>query len=134
MALAPKRQTASKARPLARFQVKRVYEPREASDGFRVLVDRLWARGISKEKAHIDLWLKDVAPSDALRRFIHADPEEWKSFVAHYRRELAKEPAKSGVALLRAKAREGAVTLLYGSRNEAHNNATVLKGWLERAR
>ncbi len=132
MAVASKRRKASKAR--ARFQVKRVYEPHDASDGFRVLVDRLWARGISKEKARIDLWLKDVAPSDALRRFIHGDPEEWKTFVAHYRRELAKEPAKSGVALLRKKAREGTVTLLYGSRNEEHNNATVLKAWLERAR
>ncbi len=134
MVLASKRRKAAESRPRARFQVKRVYEPHDISDGFRVLVDRLWARGISKEKAHIDLWLKDVAPSDALRRFIHADPEEWRTFVAHYRRELAKEPAKSGVALLRKKAREGTVTLLYGTRNEERNNATVLKAWLERAR
>jgi uncharacterized protein YeaO (DUF488 family) len=113
------------------FQLRRVYEPAGAGDGLRVLVDRLWPRGISKEKARVDLWLKDIAPSDALRRRVHADPAKWDAFVADYGRELDEEPARSAVALLRERLRQGPVTLLYAARDEGRNNAVALKGWLE---
>ena len=114
------------------FRVKRVYEPTESGDGLRVLVDRLWPRGISKDKAHIDLWLKDISPSDALRRRVHADPSAWDAFVIDYAHELEHEPARGAVAELRKRLREGAVTLLYAARDEIHNNAIALKRLLER--
>jgi uncharacterized protein YeaO (DUF488 family) len=114
------------------FRVKRVYEPAAADDGFRVLVDRLWPRGVAKAKAHIDAWLKDVAPSDTLRHRFHDHPAKWKEFVAAYGRELAQEPAKTAAASLREKARHGPVTLLYAARDQSHNNAVALKEWLER--
>jgi uncharacterized protein YeaO (DUF488 family) len=113
------------------FRIKRVYAPAETSDGFRVLVDRLWPRGLAKDKAHVDLWLKEIAPSDALRRRLHADPQTWDAFVAGYARELSAEPTASAVERLRHHARKGPVTLLYGARDETHNNAVALKGWLE---
>lgn len=119
----------SKAHPL---HIKRVYEPMSDDDGFRVLVDRLWPRGIAKEKARIDLWLKDIAPSDELRRRLHADPSTWDDFVARYRRQLAQEPALSAAARLHERVRSGPVTLLYAARDETHNNAVALKAWLER--
>jgi uncharacterized protein YeaO (DUF488 family) len=114
------------------FRVKRIYASAEAGDGLRVLVDRLWPRGISKDKARIDLWLKDVAPSDALRRRVHADPDAWDAFVLDYAHELAREPARGGAEELRKHLRKGAVTLLYAARNETHNNAVALKQLLER--
>ena len=116
-----------------RFRIKRVYEPASADDGVRVLVDRLWPRGIAKENAQFDLWLKDVAPSDALRRLVHRDPTKWDEFVLAYRRELEQEPARAAVATLRERARREAITLLYGARDRIHNNAVALKRWLERA-
>jgi len=115
-----------------RLRVKRVYEPAAADDGFRVLVDRLWPRGIAKEKARIDLWLKDVAPSDKLRRLVHGDPAKWNEFVTDYDRELAREPARSAVEVLRERNRRETVTLLYAARDETRNNAVALKRWLER--
>jgi uncharacterized protein YeaO (DUF488 family) len=125
-------------RPAARtktpgFRVKRIYEPASADDGFRVLVDRLWPRGISKEKAHIDAWLKEIAPSDALRKQFHGQAESWKEFVAAYGRELKEEPAKAAAAELHERAKHERVTLLYAARDENHNNAVVLKDWLERS-
>jgi uncharacterized protein YeaO (DUF488 family) len=116
------------------FRIKRVYAPAEAGDGLRVLVDRLWPRGIAKEKARIDLWLKDVAPSDALRRRVHADPSAWDAFVLDYAHELAHEPAQGAAEELRAHLRKGAVTLLYAARDETHNNAVALKRLLEKRR
>ena len=116
------------------FRVKRIYEPIDPGDGLRVLVDRLWPRGISKEKAHIDLWLKDLAPSDALRRRVHADPSAWDAFVIDYAHEIKREPARSAVAELHKHLREGPVTLLYAARDETHNNAIALKRLLERRR
>jgi uncharacterized protein YeaO (DUF488 family) len=113
------------------LRVKRVYEPAEPEDGSRILVDRLWPRGLTKAKAGIDLWLKDIAPSDALRRRIHADPEKWDEFVAAYRRELEKEPARSAAQQLREWIDGGPVTLLYAARNEERNNAKVLREWLQ---
>jgi uncharacterized protein YeaO (DUF488 family) len=116
-----------------RLQVKRIYEPKVDDDGFRVLVDRLWPRGMSKAKAHIDLWLKDVAPSDALRHRLHDDPSEWESFLVDYAHELKQEPAVSAVATLREHLKHGPVTLLYAAHDEAHNNAVALKRLLEKS-
>ena len=113
------------------FRIKRVYAPADKADGLRVLVDRLWPRGIAKEKARIDLWLKDIAPSDALRRRVHGDPTKWKEFLVDYRHELAREPARSAVARLRELADRGPVTLLFAARNEARNNAIALRSFLE---
>ncbi len=115
------------------FRIKRIYEPPAKGDGLRVLVDRLWPRGIGKEKARIDLWLKEISPSDGLRRLVHGDPTKWDEFVAAYRRELAQEPAKTAAADLRKRAESRPVTLLYAARDETHNNAVALKSCLERA-
>ena len=115
------------------FRVKRFYESASADDGFRVLVDRLWPRGISKEKAHINAWLKEIAPSDALRKKFHGQAETWTEFVAAYARELKEEPAKTAAAALRERVKHEPVTLLYAARDEDHNNAVALKDWLERA-
>jgi uncharacterized protein YeaO (DUF488 family) len=117
--------------PLA---VKRVYEPARPGDGLRVLIDRLWPRGISKAKARIDLWLKDIAPSDALRRRFHAKPEDWREFRAAYAAELKGVPAQAAAEDLLKHAAKGPVTLLYAARDEDHNNAVALKAWLERRR
>ena len=114
------------------FHIKRVYDPPAKADGLRVLVDRLWPRGIAKDKAHIDQWLKDIAPSDALRRRFHGNPALWEEFIAAYGRELANEPASAAVAALGDMARKQQVTLLYAARDETHNNAVALKKFLER--
>lgn len=124
----------SSGKPTRRFRIKRVYEPTADDDGLRVLVDRLWPRGIAKQKARIDLWLKDVAPSDALRRLVHRDPTKWDEFVTAYDRELGQEPAQSAAASLQQRLRDQPVTLLYAARDQAHNNAVALKAWLERTR
>ena len=112
-------------------RIKRVYEPPAADDGLRVLVDRLWPRGIAKDKAKIDVWLKDVSPSDALRRRVHADPDAWDAFVLDYAHELAEEPARSAAEDLLGRISSGPVTLLYAARNETRNNAVALRNWLE---
>jgi uncharacterized protein YeaO (DUF488 family) len=114
-----------------RFRVKRVYEPAAKADGLRVLVDRLWPRGLTKEKAKVDLWLKELAPSDALRRFVHDDPDRWDEFVTAYASELEREPAQTAVAALRTQVKTRPVTLLYAARNQIRNNAVALKGWLD---
>ena len=113
------------------FTIKRVYAPAADADGFRVLVDRLWPRGIKKENAKIDLWAKDIAPSDALRREFHGHPEGWDRFSAAYHKELGREPATSAARDLLARRQKGIVTLLYAARDEEHNNAVALKAWLE---
>jgi uncharacterized protein YeaO (DUF488 family) len=114
------------------LRLKRVYAPAEDGDGFRVLVDRLWPRGVAKNKARIDLWLKDVAPSDDLRRRFHGETTKWREFVAAYDRELRKEPARAAAEILRERARSEPVTLLYAARDEEHNNAVALKTLIER--
>ena len=111
------------------IQVKRVYERRSRSDGLRILVDRLWPRRLSKERAAISVWLKDLAPSTELRMWFGHDPAKWKQFQARYRKEL-REKTKS-LKLLRQKSKEHTVTLLYGARDEEHNEAIVLKKVLE---
>lgn len=114
------------------LRIKRAYELAAEDDGTRVLVDRLWPRGLTKEKARIDLWLKDIAPSETLRQRFHGHPRKWREFVAAYGRELAQEPAKTAAAALRERLRHRPVTLVYAARDEAHNNAVALKNWLER--
>jgi uncharacterized protein YeaO (DUF488 family) len=114
------------------IQIKRVYEVPEKGDGYRVLVDRLWPRGLTKEKAKIDLWLKEIAPSDALRKWFGHDPKRWEEFERRYGLELQ---ANDGLlAPIRTKARAGAVTLLYGVKDEQHNNAVVLSAYLRSKR
>ncbi len=113
------------------LKLKRAYEPAEATDGKRILVDRLWPRGISKQKAKIDLWLKDIAPSTDLRKWFAHDPAKWAEFQKRYRGELKKNPQ----ALEDFKAAsKGAktVTLVYGAKDELHNDAVALKNFLER--
>lgn len=113
-------------------KLKRVYEPPAAGDGTRILVDRLWPRGIAKDKAKIDLWLKDIAPSDALRKRFHGHPEDWDAFQGAYAAEL--KGAGDAVLELRGHLRKETVTLLYAARGEQHNNAVALKRWLARRR
>ncbi len=112
--------------------LRRVYEPPGKDDGARILVDRLWPRGISKEKARIDLWLKDISPSDALRKRFHAKPAEWQAFCSAYAAELEREPAQSAALELFERLKRGPVTLLYAARDERHNNAVALRAWIER--
>ena len=111
-------------------QIKRVYEPPSSDDGVRVLVDRLWPRGLSKTRAAVDLWLKDLAPSVRLRRWFNHDPARWTEFTARYAEELdAKNVA---IAALAGAARRGRVTLLFGARDPEHNNAVALHAYLTR--
>ena len=116
---------------MASLKLKRVYEAPEASDGARILVDRLWPRGLAKDKARIDLWLKDIAPSDVLRKRFHGKPEDWEAFCEAYGEELEGEAAQAAVKELCECLGKGAVTLLYAARDESHNNAVALKRWLE---
>jgi uncharacterized protein YeaO (DUF488 family) len=111
------------------LNLKRAYEKPDKQDGFRVLVERLWPRGLTKEAVALDLWLKDVAPSPELRRWFGHDPARWEEFRRRYGRELMDRPA--AVKVLREKLREGPVTLVYGSRDQEHNAAAALKEFLE---
>lgn len=110
--------------------IKRVYEAPSPSDGKRILVDRLWPRGLTKEEAGIDLWLKDIAPSTELREWFGHDPEKWPEFEKRYREELATNT--EAVAELHEAVKAGPATLLYGAKDEAHNNAVVIKDFLEK--
>ena len=114
------------------LRIKRVYQPPAAEDGFRVLVDRLWPRGLPRERAKIDLWLKEIAPSDALRRRFHDDPEHWEDFRTAYYAELEQAPARSAVANLMDRLTRASVTLLFAARDETRNNAVALKEWLDK--
>ena len=110
-----------------RLQLKRVYEPADSSDGFRVLVDRLWPRGVSKERAAVDLWAKDVTPTAALRSAWHAaSADEWDDFAAQYRHQLEHESADAVAALRTELAPHDTVTLVYAAHDEVHNHARVL--------
>jgi uncharacterized protein YeaO (DUF488 family) len=106
------------------IQLKRVYEAPSATDGTRVLVERLWPRGLTKERAAVDLWLKDVAPSPELRKWFGHDPARWERFQERYRQELREKA--DAVRLLKQKAKEGPVTLVYAARDEERNGALVL--------
>jgi len=115
---------------MTKLKIKRVYEKPSKEDGWRVLVDRLWPRGMKKKTAHVDIWMKDVAPSDALRKWFGHKPEKWKEFQKRYRSELAKN--KELVAEIRKMEQEhGTVTLLFGAKDEEHNQAVVLAAVLK---
>ena len=114
-----------------KLQIKRVYEPRSPEDGFRVLVDRLWPRGLSKEKAGLDLWAKEVAPSPELRKWFNHEPEKWVEFQRRYQAELASESQVIEDFLHQIKGRDQ-VTLLYGAKDREHNQAVALKSYLEK--
>lgn len=111
------------------IRLKRVYEKPSRTDGSRILVDRLWPRGLTKEHAAVTSWLKDVAPSTELRKWFGHEPARWKQFQSRYRKELRKK--KDALKLLRQKAKTRTVTLVYGARDEEHNEALVLKKVLE---
>ncbi len=111
-----------------RVAIKRVYEPAADDDGRRILVDRLWPRGLSKEKAAVDLWLKEVAPSSELRKWFGHDPEKWGEFQRRYRAEL--DSNDEAVQALKQAIGKGKATLLYGAHDERHNQAVVLRDML----
>lgn len=112
------------------FTTKRAYDAPLPSDGYRVLVDRLWPRGLSRQKLKIDAWMKDLAPSNELRQWFHKDETQWAEFEKRYFRELEAQPDLLNE--LKAKARLGQVTLVFAKRDEQHNNAVALKRFLER--
>ncbi len=111
------------------IRLKRTYEEPDETDGFRILVDRLWPRGVKKERACIDLWFKDIAPSNELRRWSGHDPEKWGEFKKRYFSELDSHPELID-HLWRTIEEEGKVTLVYSAKDEDHNNAVVLKDYL----
>ena len=111
------------------IRIKRIYEPPAPEDGTRILVDRLWPRGMARAEARLDEWLKEIAPSDGLRQWFGHDPGRWEEFRERYRRELAGNG--ESLARLKALAATGTVTLLFAARDEEHNNATVLKELIE---
>lgn len=110
--------------------LKRAYEPTDANDGFRILVDRLWPRGVSKSSAHIDLWLKEVAPSTDLRKWFGHEPSKWKEFRERYFAELRNN--SEALKQITEKAQRGVVTLVYSAKDEKHNQALALKEYLEK--
>jgi uncharacterized protein YeaO (DUF488 family) len=113
-----------------KIQMKRVYDEPSEADGQRILIDRLWPRGLSKAKAKVDLWLKAVAPSTPLRQWFGHDPEKWEEFKQRYTDELDQN--SEAVAQLRALLAQGTVTLLYGAKDQEHNDAVVLQEYVEK--
>lgn len=112
-----------------KLEIKRAYDEPDHADGMRILVDRLWPRGLTKQRAQVDLWLKDIAPSTELRKWFGHDPDKWAQFQARYRRELRSKADL--VALLKEKAAKGPITLLYGAKDQTHNEAVVLQSVLQ---
>ena len=110
--------------------LKRVYDEPAASDGTRVLVERLWPRGISRERAHIDLWLKDVAPSTELRKWFNHDPQKFPEFRRRYEAELKSEAAQQALTQLRELAKQGHLTLVFAAHDADHSNAVILQDLL----
>ena len=106
------------------IRVKRVYEPADPSDGYRVLIDHVWPRGISRERAKLDEWARELAPSDELRKWFDHKPERFTQFRARYRKELSSREDET--ERLRARAAQGPITVVYAARDERHNNAVVL--------
>jgi len=114
-------------------KIKRIYDQPEKADGKRVLVDRLWPRGVKKEDAGLDLWLKDIAPSDELRKWFSHDPSKWQEFKKRYRHELKDKPDMQGmIEDFKKAAQQGTVTLLYAAKDADRNNAVVLKEMIEK--
>ncbi|MFT4151558.1 MAG: DUF488 family protein [Paracoccaceae bacterium] len=121
---------SSETGPAGRLRIKRVYLPAEASDGRRILVDRLWPRGLTKDRAALSAWCRDIAPSDGLRRWFHAHADQWAEFVARYETELSAKGDLVGE--IAGYAQDGPVTLLYAAKDEARNNAVALRDHLRR--
>ncbi len=117
--------------PSMQITNKRVYETASSDDGVRILVDRLWPRGLSKERAKVDLWIRDVAPSNKLRRWFNHEPEKWDEFRRRYFAELADNAAARSVL---EEASRSKVSLLFAARDEEHNNAVALRGYLVQSR
>ena len=113
---------------MGKLTLKRAYAPAAADDGTRVLVDRLWPRGVSKDHAAVDLWMKDLAPSTALRQWFNHDPARWAGFQARYAAEVLQQPAL--FQQLRGLAQQGRITLVYAARDTDHNEAVVLRNLL----
>jgi uncharacterized protein YeaO (DUF488 family) len=113
------------------IKVKRVYEKPDKDDGFRILVDRIWPRGLSRTRAKVDLWLKEIAPSNELRRWFSHDPEKWDDFKKKYGMELEKK-GELIVKLKQIQNEKGIISLLFGARDEKHNNAVALSDYLQR--
>lgn len=107
------------------IKIKRVYAPPDKADGTRILVDRLWPRGLTKDKACVDLWLKEIAPSTELRKWFGHDPNKWEEFKKRYHDELAGNDRP--IAVLKEQIQQGSVTLVYGARDEEHNEAVVIQ-------
>lgn len=114
------------------IKIKRAYEPANRSDGYRVLIDRMWPRGIKKEDLIFDEWVKDLAPSKELRQYFAHESYKWKSFKSLYRKELHTKEAREKLKLLGKRALKGTVTLIYSAKDEEHNNAVVLKDIISR--
>jgi uncharacterized protein YeaO (DUF488 family) len=112
------------------IKIKRVYDPADKHDGFRILVDRLWPRGLTKEKSKIDLWLKEIAPSNTLRKWSHHDPKRWTEFKKRYFAELAGHTEHLKIIL--SESSDKTVTLLFAAKDEQHNNAVALREYLEK--
>lgn len=115
-----------------RIGIKRVYDMPAPEDGERILIDRLWPRGLSKARARVDLWLKDVSPSTELRTWFGHDPAKFDEFRQRYAAELAREPGRAAFALLREHAERGHITLVFGAQDATHSNAAVLRELLTR--
>ncbi|MEK6711502.1 MAG: DUF488 family protein [Nitrospinota bacterium] len=114
---------------MSAIRLKRAYDPSAPGDGLRVLVDRVWPRGVSKDSARIDLWLRDIAPSTALRQWFAHDPAKWTEFQRRYQAELQQEPARSALAeVKRLVQKHKTVTLVFGARDEERNQAVVIRG------
>lgn len=126
-----RRTTAERAKGLV-VQLKRAYDPPSPGDGSRVLVDRLWPRGVTKEKLKIDAWMRELGPSDALRKWFGHDPARWEEFRRRYRKELASKKALLGELV--AHARRGKLTLVYSAHDSVHNQAVVINEVLRRHR
>lgn len=112
------------------IQTKRVYEPPVENDGVRILVDRIWPKGVTREEVRVDIWLKEVAPTDDLRRWFGADPKKWREFKKRYAKEL-KEREKQ-LKIIRERAKMSPVTLVYAAKEVDQNSATVLKEYLDK--
>jgi uncharacterized protein YeaO (DUF488 family) len=113
-------------------KLKRAYEAPARADGYRALIERLWPRGVRKERLRLDGWIKDVAPSPELRKWFGHDPKRWTEFKRRYASELKASPARERLSTLAQQAARGTVTLVYSSRDAEHNNAVFLKRELER--
>ena len=113
------------------INIKRVYDPPNKDDGFRILIDRLWPRGMSKQKAKLDLWIKEVAPTNELRQWFSHEPDKWKEFKEKYRRELSEKQNLLN-QIRKLEKDKGTITLIYSARDTEHSNAAVLRETLER--